>query len=122
MSEEIREIENLEQAMSFVEQLMLEERPIDGFFVRSLQQLAVSGLEAEGDSNAGAYREHNVRISGAEHQPPEASRVPDYMRELFDFLAQPLDARFDLLKVALAHHRFVWIHPFGNGNGRRCVS
>lgn len=118
MPEEIREIENLEQAMSFVEQLMLEERPIDGFFVRSLQQLAVSGLEAEGDSNAGAYREHNVRISGAEHQPPEASRVPDYMRELFDFLAQPLDARFDLLKVALAHHRFVWIHPFGNGNGR----
>lgn len=118
MPEEIREIENLEQAMTFVEQLMLEERPIDGFFVRSLQQLAVSGLEAEGDSNAGAYREHNVRISGAEHQPSEASRVPDYMRELFDFLAQPLDARFDLLKVALAHHRFVWIHPFGNGNGR----
>jgi Fic family protein len=23
-----------------------------------------------------------------------------------------------MIKVALAHHRFGWIHPFGNGNGR----
>jgi hypothetical protein len=26
--------------------------------------------------------------------------------------------KYDLMKVALAHHRFVWIHPFSNGNGR----
>jgi len=26
--------------------------------------------------------------------------------------------KYDLLKVAIAHHRFVWIHPFSNGNGR----
>lgn len=22
------------------------------------------------------------------------------------------------MKIALAHHRFGWVHPFGNGNGR----
>lgn len=26
--------------------------------------------------------------------------------------------KYDLMKVALAHHRFGWVHPFGNGNGR----
>ena len=26
--------------------------------------------------------------------------------------------QYDLLKIAIANHRFVWIHPFGNGNGR----
>ena len=40
------------------------------------------------------------------------------MNELFDFINQDSGAKFDLLKTAIAHHRFVWIHPFGNGDGR----
>ena len=42
------------------------------------------------------------------------------MQELLDFINLEMDRKFDLLKVAIAHHRFVWIHPFGNGNGRTC--
>jgi Fic family protein len=26
--------------------------------------------------------------------------------------------KYDLMKVALARHRFAWLHPFSNGNGR----
>jgi len=26
--------------------------------------------------------------------------------------------KYSLLKIAIAHHRFVWIQPFNNGNGR----
>jgi Fic family protein len=26
--------------------------------------------------------------------------------------------KYDLVKVAVAHHRFGWVHPFSNGNGR----
>ena len=45
-------------------------------------------------------------------------KVEDYMNELLDFVNKEDAKKFDLLKAAIAHHRFVWIHPFGNGNGR----
>lgn len=40
------------------------------------------------------------------------------MDELFGFLNKDEPAKYDLLKIATAHHRFTWIHPFNNGNGR----
>lgn len=40
------------------------------------------------------------------------------MDELFLFLNEEHPQRYNLIKVALAHHRFVWVHPFSNGNGR----
>jgi Fic family protein len=44
--------------------------------------------------------------------------VPVYMAELVAFINQPDPPKYDLMKVALAHHRFAWIHPISNGNGR----
>ena len=44
--------------------------------------------------------------------------VDELMSELMDFIAEENGPKYDLLKAAIAHHRFVWIHPFGNGNGR----
>jgi Fic family protein len=40
------------------------------------------------------------------------------MQELVQFINHDDPPKYDLMKVALAHHRFGWIHPFGNGNGR----
>ncbi len=40
------------------------------------------------------------------------------MDEWLAFINDADASKYDLLKTALAHHRFVWIHPFGNGNGR----
>ena len=40
------------------------------------------------------------------------------MSELVSFINRSDPPKYDLIKVALAHHRFAWVHPFGNGNGR----
>src|SRR5438067_567203 len=40
------------------------------------------------------------------------------MAELVAFINRPDPPKYDLMKVALAHHRFAWVHPFSNGNGR----
>jgi Fic family protein len=40
------------------------------------------------------------------------------MSELVAFTNRADPPKYDLIKVALVHHRFAWAHPFGNGNGR----
>ena len=40
------------------------------------------------------------------------------MDELVQFINREDAPKYDLMKVAIAHHRFGWIHPFSNGNGR----
>jgi Fic family protein len=87
-------------------------------FIRELHVIAVRDLEREGDRTPGAYRSGPVRIAKSDHVPPDAVDVPMYMRELTEFVNRSDPPKYDLIKVALAHHRFGWAHPFSNGNGR----
>ena len=112
------EIANVEQAMNYIEREISEGAEITHMFIRELHHLAVDGLEREGDPTPGAYRAKNVKIASADHTPPDHSTVVGYMDELLDFINSIDSSQFDLLKTAIAHHRFLWIHPFNNGNGR----
>ncbi|MEZ0608202.1 Fic family protein [Fibrella sp. WM1] len=115
------EIRNLEEAMTFID-AYVHDRPFDRQFIRELHQLVVKGLKAppqgEGDHTPGQFRNHIVRIEKANHTPPDPLLITDYVDELMTFINQSDSPKYDLLKIALAHHRFMWIHPFGNGNGR----
>ncbi len=59
-----------------------------------------------------------MSIKGSAHVPPPFAEVEYLMAELMDFINREDPPKYDLLKIAIAHHRFVWIHPFENGNGR----
>jgi Fic family protein len=117
-SEQLREVTNIEQAMQQVENAVQPGEPLPEHLLRGLHATTVAGLIREGDRSPGTYRSGPVRIAQAKHLPPEAMRVPEYMAELMAFINQPDPPKYDLMKVALAHHRFAWVHPFGNGNGR----
>lgn len=119
--EEIREILNMEEAMNFIDG-NVKTFPLDRAFICKLHRLTVKDLtlapNGEGDKTPGLYRQQNVNIAGSNHKPPEYLQVNDYMDELLGFVNQPVSPKYDLIKTAIAHHRFVWIHPFNNGNGR----
>jgi Fic family protein len=69
---------------------------------------------------AGEFRslpEHDVEVG--RHRPPSSERVPDFM----EYFAERY--RFDrmgkatrIVAMAASHHRFNYIHPFPDGNGR----
>lgn len=116
--EDIREIANMETAMRFIEEVLERDVPVNRAFVSELHKMTVKGLTREGDRTPGEYRKGNVKITGSGHCPPDAAHVQNYMEELFSFITKDDEPKYDLLKTALAHHRFCWIHPFSNGNGR----
>lgn len=117
----IREIQNIEKAMAFIEE-NVSDYPINRAFLSEMHKKIVDGLlpppDGEGDSTPGDYRKVNLKINKSSHKPPEWLAVEEYMNELLEFVNKDDSPKYDLLKTAIAHHRFVWIHPFGNGNGR----
>lgn len=117
-SERFSEIANVEAAMDFIEVSINEGTEITHHFIRELHQMVVGELTTEGDKTPGAYRSWNVAISKSSHIPPDSCQVQTYMDEFLEFINKKDPDKYDLLKTALAHHRFTWIHPFGNGNGR----
>jgi Fic family protein len=117
-ADQLREITNIEQAMAYIESSMEPGAKISEHFIRELHALTVRDLVREGDDTPGAYRTKGVQIAQAEHLPPDAVQVQSYMQELVAFINQTDAPKYDLIKVALAHHRFGWVHPFSNGNGR----
>lgn len=118
--ETIEEIQNIENAISYVNQCFSEDKSfkINKRFLFELHTLITKSLKAEGSKTPGAYRMSEVKINNAQHTPPMAIYVHEYMEKLINWINEESQNQFALLKVAKAHHLFTWIHPFDNGNGR----
>lgn len=121
--EKLKEISNIETALLFLEEAWSRDPDnfrIDHGFVRELHRFTTNGLSlsGEGDATPGSYRSGPVRINKSVHHPPDPADVHSLMDSLFSFINKQDPPKYDLLKIALAHHSFTWIHPFSNGNGR----
>lgn len=104
---------NHQEAISYVESLISDNYHLKESDILKVHELVMTNIEKE---FGGRYRNSGVRIAGANFTPPHALKVYDYITELIDWVNQS-DLNI-LLKSTIFHHRFVWIHPFFDGNGR----
>ncbi len=65
----------------------------------------------------GQWRQHDVVVG--RHLPPDHADVPRFMAR-FDaaYQSPTLNTFRKIQAVGAVHHRFLWIHPFLDGNGR----
>jgi len=109
------EITNHHDAIELVELLAQKKAPITEKNILSIHEMVMLKIEKQ---HAGCYRNGAVRIVGANFVPPNPLKIPLLMEELMHFVHDnPLKLN-DIEQAAFLHHRFVWIHPFFDGNGR----
>lgn len=106
---------NHKNAILLLEDLVHKNEPLTEWTIKSLHQLILKGID---DDNAGHYRTVNVRISGAEHLPPDQVRVPELMESFITWYQTEAMALHPVERAARVHSDFVKIHPFVDGNGR----
>lgn len=109
------EVINHREGIRYLENFLEKGRDLDEEFIRVVHEIILKNID---DGEAGKYRRTNVRIVGAVHIPPNPVKIPVLMRECIEWYA----ARKLVLPVpelaAWLHYKFVWIHPFVDGNGR----
>ena len=109
------EAKNHEQAIYFVETLAKPKYSLKEKDVFNIHSLVLQNIESE---FAGRYRNGQARILGANFVPPNYLKVSGLMTELIDFVNGNRDKLNIIELIAKFHHKFVWIHPFFDGNGR----
>lgn len=108
------EVLNHKEAILFLEDLVNGNTELSEWNIKNLYALILKGID---NQNAGKYRQENVVISGATQKPVDYVQVPEKMEKLI--LEYDEWQQFHpLIRAALLHGEFVFIHPFVDGNGR----
>ena len=109
------EVNNHNKALNYLYKIVSKNYSINSKDILSIHGYILDNIE---DLYAGRLRNGGVRIQGANFVPPNALKVSDLLDELIDFIqTNPLN--LNVIELAtIFHHKFVWIHPFFDGNGR----
>lgn len=116
--EEIAEIINIRKAINYIEDSIEEGDPITLKLIREIHTLTVDGLKRDGSTTPGAFRQGDVKIANSACIVSSPQSIPGDMDELTRYINAEHERKEDIIRIACAHHRFVQIHPFDNGNGR----
>jgi Fic family protein len=108
------EVKNLGLAFDFLYDLSQQDVPISENYIKQIHRLIIGD---DPSLSPGDYRNIGVIITGSEHRPPEPFEVPIKMRKLVEWIREN-ENQNPIIVAAIAHHEFVKIHPFKDGNGR----
>lgn len=108
------EVTNHKEAIDYVESLVF--KGVKNITEKELLKIHYLVLKNIDSKNAGRYRKVQVMIGGVDKKLPLPERIPyemeDFIGWLNKFKGHPIE------HSALAHYKFVEIHPFVDGNGR----
>lgn len=106
------EAKNHQTALNYLFNYIAEEKNIDEDLILKLHSILMNGIR----SDAGAYRNHAVRIVGINLPTANYMSVPDLM---YKVLANAAGQTQDIIALStVVHSKFEQIHPFSDGNGR----
>ncbi|PIQ74111.1 MAG: hypothetical protein COV85_03885 [Candidatus Portnoybacteria bacterium CG11_big_fil_rev_8_21_14_0_20_44_10] len=108
------EATNHRDAILFLEKI-IKKHGIKEEDILAIHGLIMKNIEKE---TAGIYRRGQVRILGVPFLPPNYLKVPRLMDDLLEWISRNSEKLHLIELAALAHYRFVVIHPFYDGNGR----
>lgn len=109
------EVINHKEAMDYVEDIVSKNLDISEKVIKDLHYIILKSID---NRNAGDYRTTNVLISGSAHRPVEHLLVAEKMEELVKWYDEKKKKIHPIELAAEFHFRFVYIHPFIDGNGR----
>jgi Fic family protein len=106
------EAKNHQTALNYLLVHISKKEKIDENFVLKLHGILMNGVRPD----AGAYRNHAVRITGVNLPTANYLSVPKLMPEV---MARADEKTKDAIALcAIVHSKFEQIHPFSDGNGR----
>ncbi|MBU2930273.1 Fic family protein [Winogradskyella psychrotolerans] len=109
------EAKNHETAIHKFYALVRDDYVLNAKDILELHGLVLRSIE---DDYAGRLRNAGVRISGANFVPPNARKVSEYLDSLIHYINNNPQELNPIELATVFHHKFVWIHPFFDGNGR----
>src|SRR5574344_747104 len=108
------EVINHKEAILYLEELVKENADLSEWNIKNLHGLILKEID---NDNARKHRLENVKISRATQVPIDYIKVPEEMEKLI-YRYDTWDKYHPLVRAALLHGEFVFIHPFVDGNGR----
>jgi Fic family protein len=106
---------NHHKAIGYIQNLVSPEYELRAIDLLNLHEIVFKNID---DDFSGRIRTGTVRIMGANFTPPNPNLVSDLLDELIDYVNSNPDGLHPTIIATVFHHRFVWIHPFFDGNGR----
>lgn len=108
---EQKEVLNHLKAFEFVQELVKSNKAFDEETLKDIHEILVEGI-----FQGGVYRNVNINIFGATHQPPDYVKVYDRMDRFFKNLKEFKGTTLEKSTFALAN--IAKIHPFIDANSR----
>lgn len=110
------EIDKVSEAMKLIDSNSGDLHIFQGF-IAELHRTIREGITNESSRFAGKFRHGPARPDVPGSNSPQFHLVETYLDKLVAYINKKEPSKYDAIKSAFAHQKFLWIHPFREANG-----